>query len=146
MCGIAVPLKVFSDSSAARGMTRRTGTGRVKHLDIKYLWIQGAVRDGKLSIEKIDTSLNTVDLGTKYHPSSRHHELIAMMPFRIGKELEQNGMTVSCMLSTSEAEFGAYSDHDDQRDRSPKGLSPKGEVYQLTEDSADNGLEDDSVK
>ena len=120
-------------------MTRRTGTGRVKHLDIKYLWIQGAIRDGKLSVEKIDTSLNTADLGTKYHPSTRHHELIAMMPFKIGKEQEQGSATVSCMLTISDAEFGAFSNHDDQRDR-----SPRGEVYRLTDVSADDRLEDEN--
>ena len=35
-----LPLEVLTDSSAARGIILRSGVGKVKHLDIKILWIQ----------------------------------------------------------------------------------------------------------
>ena len=38
--GFSVRLWVLSDSSAARAMTARTGSGRVKHVEARYLWVQ----------------------------------------------------------------------------------------------------------
>ena len=46
---------VLSDSSAARSMAQRVGCGKVKHLSLKQMWIQQAVRDKELSIGKVDT-------------------------------------------------------------------------------------------
>ena len=41
---------VLSDSSAARSLAQRVGCGKVKHLSLKEMWIQQAVRDKELSI------------------------------------------------------------------------------------------------
>ena len=41
--GFSVRLRVLSDSSAARAMTARTGSGRVKHVEARYLWLQDRV-------------------------------------------------------------------------------------------------------
>ena len=47
---LAIPFstELFIDSSAALGMIARQGVGRVKHLQIRYLWVQQQVREGKL--------------------------------------------------------------------------------------------------
>ena len=82
--GLVTKLRVFSDSSAARGMVARSGSGRVKHIETRYLWIQDRVRRRQLTIESVDTSHNTSDLGTKYHPSARLEELVRMLPMAIG--------------------------------------------------------------
>jgi len=54
-----------SDSSAARGMTGRTGPGRVKHLQTRFLWLQERVREKAIEIAKVDGKENVADLGTK---------------------------------------------------------------------------------
>ncbi len=90
-------LRVLTDSSAARGIVRRAGSGRVKHLETRYLWIQDRVRRKQLEIGAIDTSLNTSDLGTKFHPRSRLEELLQMMPLVIGMRLGP----VTALLVTS---------------------------------------------
>ncbi len=66
-------------------MIRRSGSGKVRHLDIKFLWIQQAMREKQLEIGEIDTSLNTSDLGTKYHLPGRFMAIIDMMPIEAGK-------------------------------------------------------------
>ena len=38
--GLDLGLKVFADSSAAIGICRRTGIGRVRHLAVGQLWVQ----------------------------------------------------------------------------------------------------------
>jgi hypothetical protein len=55
----------LTDSSAARGMACRTGPGRVKHLETRWLWIQERVREKSISLGKVDTKVNPADLGTK---------------------------------------------------------------------------------
>ena len=60
-------------------MTARTGSGRVKHVETRYLWVQDRVRKKQFSVGCIDTSHNTADLGTKFHSGERLQELMRMM-------------------------------------------------------------------
>ena len=43
--GFTIQLRVLSDSSAARAMTARTGSGRVKHVETRYLWGTGSCQE-----------------------------------------------------------------------------------------------------
>jgi len=79
---LKVDLAVLSDSSAARAMCRRVGVGRVKHLDLKQLWIQEAVAKGELTIECVDTDMNWADLGTKAHDPSKLQAIVKQIPLR----------------------------------------------------------------
>lgn len=76
----AVKLKRMTDSSAARGIVRRSGSGRVKHIEARSFWLQERVRESYLEVGTVDTSHNTSDLGTKFHPMARFQDLVAMMP------------------------------------------------------------------
>jgi hypothetical protein len=82
--GLDMAARVLTDSAAARGVVRRTGSGRVKHLEARWLWIQERVRSGDVVVGCVDTSLNTSDLGTKFLTKRRFEELLAMMPLRLG--------------------------------------------------------------
>ena len=46
--GIQFSLKVRTDATAAMGMSRRLGVGKVRHLDTSLLWIQGTSGVGML--------------------------------------------------------------------------------------------------
>ena len=59
-------LQLHLDSSAAIGICRRTGVGRVRHLDTRLLWIQELVRDGRLEVGKVAGTENPADLMTKH--------------------------------------------------------------------------------
>ena len=64
------------DSTAAIGMVQRRGTGRARHMDLRHLFLQERLRDGTIgAIEKIDTSVNLADVGTKHFTASRLEEL-----------------------------------------------------------------------
>ena len=56
---------VITDSTFGRAFTQRLGVGRIKHMDVKFLWLQKAVRDGLMTIESVATPVNVSDLGTK---------------------------------------------------------------------------------
>ena len=63
--GIRVRITIYTDSSAAKGTASRIGIGKVKHLDVGWLWIQESVRKGQIQLKKIDGRINPGDLMTK---------------------------------------------------------------------------------
>jgi len=64
--GCECKIKMRSDSSAGRAISLRKGTGKVRHLQVKYLWIQDALFEKRLVIEKVKGIENPADIGTKY--------------------------------------------------------------------------------
>eukprot|EP00969_Alexandrium_andersonii_P234779 10366481-Alexandrium_andersonii.AAC.1 len=48
--GFSASLEVCADSSAAIGICRRTGIGRVRHLAVGQPWVQGRVRSGDFAL------------------------------------------------------------------------------------------------
>ena len=79
LTGKRVQLKAYTDSSACRGITNRQGVGRVKHLQIRLLWLQAAIREGKLTVHAVGTKENTADLGTKPLSTRRVKYLLNMI-------------------------------------------------------------------
>jgi len=64
--GYTCKIKIRSDSSAGRAISLRKGTGKVRHLQVKYLWIQDALFEKRLTIERVKGVGNPADIGTKY--------------------------------------------------------------------------------
>ena len=58
------------DASAARGVFLRQGVGKVRHLQVKQLWLQEDVAAGDLTIVKIPRVDNCSDALT--HPWGAH--------------------------------------------------------------------------
>ena len=58
-------VRVSLDSSAAKAIASRTGLGRVRHVEVKFLWIQEAVRVGRVVVTKIPGKENPADVLTK---------------------------------------------------------------------------------
>ena len=70
--GVQLKLALYGDSTACRGTLMREGAGKVKHLQVRQLWLQQYVRDGILSYEKIDRSRNGADALTKHWSADAH--------------------------------------------------------------------------
>ena len=64
--GWTYEINVHSDATAALGIARRRGLGKVRHLDVTDLWIQEKVRAKAVTLHKIDGSKNPADVLTKY--------------------------------------------------------------------------------
>jgi hypothetical protein len=60
----AVPVQCFCDSSAARGIAHRTGVGKMKHLQVRQLWVQEQVRLHRATVAWIPRASNTADAFT----------------------------------------------------------------------------------
>jgi hypothetical protein len=64
-------------------MTARLGVGKVRHIEVKYLWVQEKVRERILSIKKISTDDNRADMMTKALDPARHSKLTKTLPLRL---------------------------------------------------------------
>ena len=57
------------DAKATEHILHRQGLGKLKHIDVAYLWIQDEVRSRRLQVRRVKSEDNIADLGTK--PLSR---------------------------------------------------------------------------
>ncbi|CAE7318183.1 GIP, partial [Symbiodinium sp. CCMP2456] len=78
--GYKLPLVAKTDSTAGKGIAQRKG----KHLELRELWLQDYVQQGKVQIRKEATTTNVADLGTKALNGPRITELTRMLPLRRG--------------------------------------------------------------
>ena len=58
-------IKLGTDSSAAKSFVSRRGLGRMRHLEIRDLWLQAEVEQGRLEVHKVRGDQNPADLMTK---------------------------------------------------------------------------------
>ena len=75
-----VPVKVvlYGDSSACCGTVHREGCGRIKHLEIRQLWLQQQIRAGDIDYEKVARQNNPADSMAKAwaQDGSRHFAML----------------------------------------------------------------------
>ena len=64
--GYKLPLRLWTDSSAAIGIASRQGLGKLRHLECTSLWLQQRLRHKDLEIRKIAGEANPADLYTKH--------------------------------------------------------------------------------
>ena len=82
-----LPLRLFTDSSAARGIVQRAGCGKVKHLDVKSLWIQEREARGDLSTVKIPRLQNCSDLLTHHYTETEAETHLTRMSVERRRDL-----------------------------------------------------------
>ena len=58
-------LRIHVDSSAAKAVASRSGLGKVRHLEVRFLWLQEVVKRRRLTIHKIRGTVNPADVLTK---------------------------------------------------------------------------------
>ena len=51
---ITSKVKLMMDSATAKAMAIRRGYGKVRHISLKFLWIQARVHGGDIEVEKVD--------------------------------------------------------------------------------------------
>lgn len=100
-------LRLWMDSSAAKSMVQRQGVGRVRHLEVKTLWVQSLVERKLLAVRKIEGEKNPADIGTKATPPPKFKYLRALMGFqRIGDLSEVAELkTVASITKSDDDEF-----------------------------------------
>ena len=64
--GHTARLEIHSDATAAIGICKRNGLGRVRHLAVADLWVQQRVKLKQLMLFKLPGAENPSDILTKY--------------------------------------------------------------------------------
>ena len=63
--GWRLDVTVSVDSSTAKAIASRTGVGKVRHVETKVLWIQEAVKSGRIKLNKVKGTANPANALTK---------------------------------------------------------------------------------
>ena len=63
--GWASSLQISMDAEAARCIASRQGIGKVRHLEVRYLWLQDQVRSGSMKLVKVWGKESPADVLTK---------------------------------------------------------------------------------
>ena len=80
--GLKLSLRVHADASAAIGAANRIGAGRMRHVAVRQLWIQEALRRNRFELLKIDGGSNPADCLTK--PKNNSLETLGWIGFLRG--------------------------------------------------------------
>ena len=74
--GKSYSVTVATDSQSVIDHSRRRGHSNASvHVGLRGLWLQDALVDGKLELEKVDTAMTPADVCTKAFPGHRIREL-----------------------------------------------------------------------
>ena len=70
---------LWVDSSSAKSIIQRDGVGKIKHLDVRALWLQAEREKHQLILKKVAGERNPSDLGTKVHGKARFEALVGII-------------------------------------------------------------------
>jgi hypothetical protein len=95
--GFSIDVRVHADSSAAIGICKRSGIGRVRHLAVGQLWVQEKVRSGEMILLKVLGAENPADLLTKHLP----RDMIDEHLFKMAVSRETGRAATAPMIAAS---------------------------------------------
>ena len=77
--GVPEDLILRTDASAAVGVIQRQGAGKVKHLQVKQLWVQELERSKEIAIKKVSREVNWSDMLTHHWTANEGERMMAGM-------------------------------------------------------------------
>ena len=69
--GVQHAIILYTDSSAAKGISSRRGLGKVRHIELNELWLQDQVARGRIAVRKMGGEDNFSDSLTKHSNPER---------------------------------------------------------------------------
>ena len=67
--GWKVQVRIWTDSSASKAIANRRGLGKLRHVELKSLWMQDMVKEGRIQLKTVKSNENIANRLTK--PKSR---------------------------------------------------------------------------
>ena len=64
--GRELEARVRTDARATLGIVSRQWLGKLRHIDVQYLWIQEGVYERNIIVDKVPGAENPADLSTKH--------------------------------------------------------------------------------
>ena len=93
--GRTINIDVETDSTAAIGMCSRTGVGKTRHIQVRWLWIQDAIRVKVVRFRKVKGTENEADTGTKDLDGPTHQRLLQKLPLKPTRCTRLLGLTTA---------------------------------------------------
>ena len=81
--GWEVGLRIWVDSTAAKAVASRVGLGKVRHMEVKYIWVQESLRGRRFQIFKVDGTKNPGDVATKPHSAQDIEVILKTIGIRV---------------------------------------------------------------
>ena len=114
--GIKIPLRVWTDSSAAIGICGRQGLGKLRHIACQTLWVQQRLRKGDFELRKVKGEVNPADIFIKHFESqARIDHLLKLFncELREGRpskapELRREDVAAMCEISVAESHLPSH--------------------------------------
>ena len=82
--GWKAEVRLWTDSSAAKAIGNRRGLGKLRHVELKWLWVQDVVKEGRVKLKTVKGTENVADHLTKPKSKAEVEELLR----RVGAEFE----------------------------------------------------------
>ena len=60
-----IDIVMRTDSTAAMGTSARRGLGKLRHVELRFLWLQDMVQEGRVKLQKVKGEENIADILTK---------------------------------------------------------------------------------
>ena len=67
-------VSMATDSSGAKSFASWRGSGRIRHIEVKWLWLQQAVAEGRFRMLKVPGKKNPADIVTKFKSLKDYQE------------------------------------------------------------------------
>ena len=86
-------------------MAYKMGLGRARHIETRFLWIQERLHCKELELLKVDTAVNTADLGTKLVDAKTLNRLLDLMPIQILGDWKMPALLIASFMDSAAAEI-----------------------------------------
>lgn len=80
--GVQAKVKILVDNQSTGHFTRKVGPGRMRHISVRYMWLQQQVRHKEMTVENVAGAVNTADIFTKPLERTRFE----MLRYKVGLE------------------------------------------------------------
>jgi hypothetical protein len=122
--GMSIPVRVWTDSSAAMGICGRSGLGKLRHVQTHTLWVQERVKSGAIELRKVNGLVNPADLFTKHLTSrERIEQLVSLFNCEYRDGRAQSAPELRKAKSSSSSTAVAYAAYGDQEQLDPNNRS-----------------------
>ena len=74
--GWKTEVQIWTDSSAAKAIANRRGLGKLRHVELKWLWVQDIVKEGRVKLKTVRGTENVADHLTKPKTKAEMEELL----------------------------------------------------------------------
>ena len=106
--GFKFRLTLWVDSNAAKAISSRLGLGRVRHMEVKFLWAQEALRMKRFEVRKVLGTKNPADVMTKPMSAKEMQEKLAEVGAKlIRRTCQEPYAKRSSWADWTEEEFGS---------------------------------------